>query len=123
MKQVVRSIRRGLEPGTPDELRDSALDPLIAESGGRISMAAPYFRYSSDHVLRDWQLLDFRHQRALREKIDSNHLPGRDAGVGRQPQVVDAGIDLAEIERLKNHDPASRQREMIMQNLGIDAID
>ena len=55
---LVRSIRRGLEPGAPDERRESAVDPLVAESGGRIAIAAPYFRYSPDHILRDWQLLE-----------------------------------------------------------------
>ena len=28
----------------------------MAESGGRIVLAAPYFRYSPDRVLRDWEL-------------------------------------------------------------------
>ena len=55
---LVRSIRRGLEPGAPDELRTSMLDPLVAESGDSIVVAAPYFRYSPDRILRDWQLLE-----------------------------------------------------------------
>lgn len=46
------------------ELRESpALDAVVARSGGRIVVAAPYFRYSTDHVVRDWQLLQVVCQR------------------------------------------------------------
>lgn len=39
------------------EMRASVpLDSLSARSGGRVVAAAPYFAYSNDHVLRDWQL-------------------------------------------------------------------
>jgi hypothetical protein len=36
-------------------------------SGGRIALAAPYFTYSSDHILRDWQLLQAVCQRNAAE--------------------------------------------------------
>lgn len=39
------------------ELRAApAVDQVVEESGGRIVVAAPYFKYSSDRVLRDWEL-------------------------------------------------------------------
>lgn len=39
------------------ELRQSpAIDAVVAGSGGRIVLAAPYFRYSPDRVLRHWEL-------------------------------------------------------------------
>lgn len=39
------------------EMRASVpLDALAGRSGGRVVAAAPYFAYSEDHVLRDWQL-------------------------------------------------------------------
>lgn len=45
------------ETGYLPELRQSpAIDKVVAESGGRIVLAAPYFRYSPDRVLRDWEL-------------------------------------------------------------------
>ena len=44
--------------GYLSELRESpGIDAVVKNSGGRIVVAAPYFSYSSDHVLRDWQLL------------------------------------------------------------------
>ena len=69
---LVRSIRHplpqvGLDKGnTPitlpypalSELRESPLADEVAQiSEGRIVVAAPYFVYSTDRVLRDWQLL------------------------------------------------------------------
>ena len=58
---LVRTIRQPLAAGdgTGDgvpELRASALDPLIGSSGGRIGIAAPYFKQSADRILRDWHL-------------------------------------------------------------------
>ena len=44
--------------GYLSELRESpSIDAVVKNSGDRIVVAAPYFSYSSDHVLRDWQLL------------------------------------------------------------------
>ena len=44
--------------GHLSEMRESPLvDRVVKESGGRIVFAAPYFSYSNDRVLRDWQLL------------------------------------------------------------------
>lgn len=60
---LVRTLRQPLlaadSKGKLDavpELRNSALDPVIESSAGRIEVAAPYFKLSSDLVLRDWQL-------------------------------------------------------------------
>jgi CHASE2 domain-containing sensor protein len=58
---LVRSLRPRLTPRGPDmnglpELRASAVDRVIAQSGGLIVAAAPYFVKSSDGVLREWQL-------------------------------------------------------------------
>lgn len=40
------------------EVRESpAIDAVVERSQGRILIAAPYFKYSSDRILRDWQLL------------------------------------------------------------------
>jgi CHASE2 domain-containing sensor protein len=58
---LVRSLRPRLTPRGPDmnglpEVRVSAVDRVIAQSGGLIVDAAPYFVKSSDGVLREWQL-------------------------------------------------------------------
>lgn len=58
---LVRSLRPRLTPRGPDmnglpEVRVSAVDRVIAQSGGLIADAAPYFVKSSDGVLREWQL-------------------------------------------------------------------
>lgn len=37
-------------------LRSSALDPLVAASGGKFVLVSPSFRISSDGVLREWSL-------------------------------------------------------------------
>jgi CHASE2 domain-containing sensor protein len=40
------------------EVRESPfVDEVVKQSAGRIVLAAPYFVYSSDRILRDWQLL------------------------------------------------------------------
>jgi CHASE2 domain-containing sensor protein len=40
------------------EVRESPfVDDIVKQSAGRIVLAAPYFVYSSDRILRDWQLL------------------------------------------------------------------
>jgi CHASE2 domain-containing sensor protein len=57
---LVRSVRAPLAadgPGYLDELRAApALDQLLAQGDARVVLAAPYFVYSPDRVLRDWQL-------------------------------------------------------------------
>jgi CHASE2 domain-containing sensor protein len=68
---LVRSLRRPLPQAAFDEgntlasqtypalseLRESSrLDEVVKDSAGRIVVAAPYFVYSPDRVLRDWQL-------------------------------------------------------------------
>jgi CHASE2 domain-containing sensor protein len=58
---LVRSLRPRLTPRGPNmnglpEVRASAVDRVIAQSGGLIVAAAPYFVTSSDGVLREWQL-------------------------------------------------------------------
>lgn len=68
---LVRSVRNPLpqlaldDGNTPkvlpypalSEIRESPLvDEVVNQSNGRIVVAAPYFAYSSDRVLRDWKL-------------------------------------------------------------------
>jgi CHASE2 domain-containing sensor protein len=59
---LVRSVRPPLPgPGKSaylDELRAApAVDSLLARGDPRVVLAAPYFDYSGDRVLRDWKLL------------------------------------------------------------------
>ena len=50
------------------EVRESPLvDEVVNKSNGRMVVAAPYFVYSSDRVLRDWQLLKVVCQRKAQE--------------------------------------------------------
>ena len=48
------------------EIRESPLvDEVVNQSNGRIVVAAPYFAYSSDRVLRDWKLFKVVCQRKV----------------------------------------------------------
>jgi hypothetical protein len=65
---LVRSMRSPLNgPGASaylDELRDSpAIDALLAQGDPRLVLAAPYFTYSDDRVLRNWKLFSVACQR------------------------------------------------------------
>lgn len=66
---LVRSVRPAL-PGAGagaylNELRASpAIDALLARGDPRVVLAAPYFDYSSDRVLRDWKLFSVLCERA-----------------------------------------------------------
>ena len=57
---LVRTERRALPEDRSNfapEIRVSrAIDPVVAESNGRIKIAAPYFAIHADSVLRDWRL-------------------------------------------------------------------
>lgn len=77
---LVRTVRNPL-PFQSDtdaflgELRGSAaVDAVVAQSGGRIVVAAPYFQESADRITRDWDLF----------KVVCERLPGAtDRGVLR----------------------------------------
>lgn len=54
---LVRTVRNPLEGDrTAPELRASPLDRVMAKHPGRVHVAAPYFKKSSDDILRDWEL-------------------------------------------------------------------
>lgn len=53
---LVRSIRAALDPRGADELRESVLDKYAAQHSANLHIAAPYFKYSGDHILRDWDM-------------------------------------------------------------------
>ncbi len=71
-------------PGNPLPTlrRSEAVDAVVAASGGRITLAAPYFHYSPDRVLRDWLLFQIVCQ------------PGHDASGSGRLRVV-ASVQLA----------------------------
>jgi CHASE2 domain-containing sensor protein len=49
---------RNLSYPALSEIRESpSIDEVVKNSGGRIVVAAPYFVYSADRILRDWRLL------------------------------------------------------------------
>jgi CHASE2 domain-containing sensor protein len=66
---LVRSVRPPLPAADAgaylNELRASpAVDNLLAEADPRLVLAAPYFDYSGDRVLRDWKLFSVLCERA-----------------------------------------------------------
>lgn len=55
--QSAKRAKLAFPTGHLSEMRESPhVDHWVAESNGRIVIAAPYFRTSADRILRDWQL-------------------------------------------------------------------
>lgn len=84
LTNVADADRAAHAPRYLPELRaSSAVDAVAAGSGGRIVIAAPYFTYSSDHVLRDWELFQTvceRHRVQAEPTAGGRSREGRDGG-------------------------------------------
>lgn len=93
---LVRTERRPLpddEHSHFPELRHSqVVDSVIEKSGGRIVVAAPYFRISTDLVLRDWELFKVVCERPREPGAGANP-PGL-VRVVPSVQLVTAAFDL-----------------------------
>jgi hypothetical protein len=83
------------------ELRESPpVDAVIARSGGRIVVAAPYFLYSADRVLRDWQMFQVVCQRRADGSGRVAVVPSVQLRVSARQLGVDAAaLDLTAAER------------------------